>query len=72
MLSIRVEFTSLLNYCQHEKFETGKTSIVNFETDNNLFCITEFNPLNPPIREGIHELWPILHRSLGTRMLVGK
>ena len=40
--------------------------------DNNPFCITEFNPLNPPIHEWIHELWPILYRSSGTRMLVDK
>ena len=32
----------------------------------------EYNPLNPPIREWVHELWPILYRSSGTRMLVDK
>ena len=43
------------------------------DSDNNsLFCITEFNPLNPPVNEWIHELWPILYRSSGTRMLVDK
>ena len=31
--------------------------------DKSLFCITEFNPLNSPICEWIHELWPILYRS---------
>ena len=40
--------------------------------DNSLFCITEFKPLNPPIHMWIHELWPILYRSCGTRMLVDK
>ena len=28
--------------------------------DKCLFCITEFSPLNPPNRDWIHELWPIL------------
>ena len=41
---------------------TEKTKEDNSD-DNCLFCITEFNPLNPPIREWIQELWPSLYRS---------
>ena len=44
----------------------------NDSDDNSLFCITGFNPFNPPIHEWIHELWPILYRSLGSRMSVDK
>ena len=44
----------------------------NDSDDDSLLCITEFNPLYPPICEWIHELWPILYRSSGTRMLVDK
>ena len=44
----------------------------NQNSDDSLFCITEFNPLNPLIKEWINELWPIQKTNLGMRILVDK
>ena len=42
----------------------------NIETNKNkLFCIIDYNPSNPPIKDWITTLWPILYRSSGTRSL---
>ena len=40
------------------------------ETQENLFCIIEYNPTNPEIKKWLGELWPILYRSSGTRKLI--
>ena len=77
-LSLRGYLTTLtipaLHRCnsitQHEALMPKEEE--NSNNDNSLFCITEFNPLNPLIQEWINELWPILYGSSGTRMLVDK
>ena len=43
-------------------------SSTNKNTDN-LYCIVDYNPTNPPIKEWIKQLWPILEHSSGTRTL---
>ena len=40
------------------------------QNPNKLFCITEYNPSNPPIKEIIMKHWPILGRSSATRPIV--
>ena len=46
------------------------TSSDESDTSNNLFCIIEYNPSNPPIKDIIQKHWPILGRSSSTRSLV--
>ena len=36
---------------------------------DSLYCIIDYNPTNPPIKEWIKQLWPILEHSSGTRIL---
>ena len=38
--------------------------------NKKLFLILDYNPSLPPLKEWIEELWPILYKSSGTRILV--
>ena len=42
------------------------------EDNKKLFLILDYNPSLPLIKEWIEELWPILYKSSGTRILVGR
>ena len=62
--------TALFRVNRFSQFEALNSPTKEQEKQENLFCIIEYNPTNPPIKSWIGELWPILYRSSGTRRLI--
>ena len=71
-LSQLIDDFSLVGSLSRSDLLTPKPKVVSskIESELKLFCITTYNPVNPPIQQIITKHWPILGRSSGTRLLV--
>ena len=65
-------FSAFKKVCKLIRNDTLKenSNFIQDDRQKKLFLIFDCNPSTSPIKEWLEEIWPILYKSFGTRILV--